>query len=264
MPYRRLPKTDKKRLYALQKAIELENRPLSEVPISPKMIEQAKAYFPVFQTLVFQFQTIYNRRVDANKKYTETVKNARMYLSHFIQVLNMTVQRGEIKKDLKKLYNLDPDDYTVPDISNDKNLEYWGNLIINGENERIAQGGIPLSHPNIARVKMHYDIFAELKVSQNTHNESTIRNHQKVKQMREQVDELILMIWDAVEQYYANLLPYARYEACRKCGVIYYYRTGEKHLTPKTDENILLNEKSTLLLDFEEENQDSGIDTDIM
>lgn len=256
MPYRRLPKTDKTRLYALKKAIELESLPLDKTPIPPKMIEQAKAYFPVFQTLVTQYQIIYNKRVDANKKYTDAVKTARMYVSHFIQVLNMTIQRNEMKKEVKNLYGLEPDDFTVPDLSNDNNLELWGKRIIDGEKQRIANGGFPLTYPTIQKVEMYYEIFAELKVNQTTHNESTDRNHKKVKLMRQQVDTLILMIWNAIEAYYANLLPYAKYKACRDCGVIYYYRTGEKHLTPKTDEYIKINEESTLSLDFDEFNQE--------
>jgi hypothetical protein len=73
-----------------------------------------------------------------------------------------------------------------------------------------------------------------------------------VAEMREQVDELILQIWDAVEEKYANLLPYARYQACLNCGVIYYYRKGENHLTPKVDEDIQKAQDATLSILFEE------------
>jgi hypothetical protein len=89
-------------------------------------------------------------------------------------------------------------------------------------------------------------------MNQKTHQQSTNRNQQRVAEMRDQVDELILQIWDAVEAAYVDLLPYARYQACTKCGVIYYYRKGEKHLTPKTDEDIEKAQAATLSLSFEE------------
>lgn len=250
MPYRRLPKTDMSRLKSLRKAVELEKLPIDDVPISFRLLTQAKAYLPVFENLVQQYNMTFESRVTSNKSYQQVIKNARMYVSHFIQVLNFAVMRGEIKKDAKLLYKLDPTDYTVPDLSTDDGLAEWGRNIITGEQERIAAGGTPLSYPTIAKVKVHYDIFMDRRMSQNTHRQSTSRNHQRVTEMREQVDELILQIWDAVEAYYAELLPYAKYSACKKCGIIYYYRTGEAKLTPKTDEDIIKAKEATLEMKF--------------
>lgn len=243
------------RLKSLRKAVALESLPIDEMPISFRLLTQAKAYLPVFESLVQQYNMTYESRVTSNKSYQQMIRNARMYVSHFIQVLNFAVMRGEIKKEAKLLYKLEPDDYTVPDISTDDGLAEWGGNIINGEQERIAMGGTPLSFPNIAKVKVHYDIFMDHKVSQHTHRQSTSRNHRRVTEMRDQVDELILQIWDSIEAYYAELLPYAKYMACKKSGVIYYYRTGEAKLTPKTDEDIIKAREATLEMDFDGKGQ---------
>ena len=252
MPYRRLPKTDQARLKSLKKAIAMEKMPMNEIPVPLRLLTQAKAYLPVFETLVNQYNLTFETQVTESKKYQNMLKNARMYVSHFIQVLNFAVLRGEFKKDVKVLYGLDPDDYTVPDLTTDAALVAWGRKIIDGEQERVAQGGIPLSFPTIAKVRVHYDIFCEHRTNQKTHQQSTNRNQQRVAEMRDQVDELILQIWDAIEAAYVDLLPYARYQACVKCGVIYYYRKGEKHLTPKVDEDIEKAQAATLSLLFEE------------
>ena len=122
MPYRRLPKTDQARLKSLKKAIAMEKMPMNEIPVPFRLLTQAKAYLPVFETLVSQYNMTFETQVSESKKYQNMVKNARMYVSHFIQVLNFAVLRGEFKKDIKVLYGLDPDDFTVPDLTTDAAL----------------------------------------------------------------------------------------------------------------------------------------------
>ena len=132
MPYRRLPKTDQARLKSLKKAIAMEKMPMNEIPVPFRLLTQAKAYLPVFETLVSQYNMTFETQVSESKKYQNMVKNARMYVSHFIQVLNFAVLRGEFKKDIKVLYGLDPDDFTVPDLTTDAALVVWGRKIIDG------------------------------------------------------------------------------------------------------------------------------------
>lgn len=252
MPYRRLPKTDNARIVSLRKIVAMESWSINELPISARLLQQAKAYLPAFDTLVQQYNMTYESRVASNKKYQVIIRNARMYVSHFIQVLNMAIMRGELKKEVKEYYQLIPEDYTIPDISTEEGIAEWGRNIIEGEQQRVANGGLPLSYPTAAKVKVYYDIFMDSYQSQQTHRQSTSRNHDRVFQMREQIDELLLRIWDAIEAYYAELLPYARYMACKKAGVIYYYRTGERHLSPRTDELIIENREATLSIDFDD------------
>ena len=103
MPYRRLPKTDQARLKSLKKAIAIEKMPMNEIPVPFRLLTQAKAYLPVFETLVSQYNMTFETQVTESKKYQNMLKNARMYVSHFIQVLNFAVLRGEFKKEVKKL-----------------------------------------------------------------------------------------------------------------------------------------------------------------
>lgn len=252
MPYRRLPKTDQARLKSLKKAIEMERMPMNEIPVPLRLLTQAKAYLPVFETLVNQYNMTFETQVTESKKYQNMVKNARMHISHFIQVLNFAVMRGEFRPTVKPLYGLDPEDFTVPDLTTEAALVEWGRKIIDGEQERVANGGLPLAYPTIAKVKIHYDIFCEHLTNKKTYQSSTNYNQQRVADMRDEVDELILQIWDAVEARYADLLPYARYKACVDCGVIYYYRKGEQHLSPKVDEDIEKAQAATLSILFEE------------
>lgn len=251
MPYRRLPKTDQARIKTLEKAIEMERWDIAQIPIPFKLLNEAKTRLPLFKSLVQQYNFTFEQQVEDNKKFQIFVRNARMYISHFIQVLNFTVIRGEIKKENKLFYRLEMDDHTVPDLSTETSLLILGKNIIEGEEERVRQGGIPLQFPNIAKVKVHYHIFKECKVNQHIRKGSTSRNWHNVVNMREKIDEIIKEIWDIVEAKYADMLPYERNMACKKCGVIYYYRRREARLTTKVDDDINRNIAATLTLDFQ-------------
>lgn len=239
MPYRRLPSTDQARLHALQRAIERASEAdFTEQVINYKTLTEAQRFLMIFENQVSQYHTNFETKVSANKRYRHVVSHARMYISHFIQVLNMAVIRGEIKKEQKTLYGLDPNHHTLPDLSTDKDLLEWGQKIIQGEEERIRQGGFPIYNPGITKVKVHYDIFREQQGYQDMHRRNTDRVYGDLGELRRQADEIILAIWNTVEDYYRDRLPYARLQACKAYGLIYYYRKGEKKLTPETDKEI--------------------------
>ena len=244
MPYRRLPKTDQARIQSLKKVIELEQMSLNEIPISFRLLNEAKTQLPLFMNLVHQYNTQFERQVAESRKFQQYVKNARMYISHFIQVLNLTVIRGEIKKENKVFYKLDIDEHTVPDLTSEAALLEWGKNIIEGERERQSHGGVPLQNPNIAKVQVHYDIFRQNRESQKTHQNSTARYLKNVADMRDKMDDIIKPTWDEIEAKYQRLPPYRRWQQCARCGVIYYYRKNEPEFTPEVDETIERNKAS--------------------
>ena len=104
------------------------------------------------------------------------MKTARLYISHFIQVLNLAVLRDEIKTwRIKNIYGL-PEANVVPDLLSEAALVEWGKKIIEGEQQRTAQGGIPIYNPTIARVKVHYDIFLDSYERQKNYQALTNRS----------------------------------------------------------------------------------------
>lgn len=239
MPYRRFPKTDSARLRALQRAVEKAgDADFTDQVISYKTLSEAQRFLMTFENQVSQYHSNYETKVSANKQFRRKVNMARMYISHFIQVLDLAVIRGEIKKEQKRLYGLDPDQHILPDLSTDQDLLMWGEMIIKGEEERVRNGGYPIYNPNISKVRVYYDIFKEDQQYQTMHRKNSSRVYADISELRKQADAIITDIWNTVEDHYKDLLPYARYKACKDYGVIYYYRTGEKHLTPEGDKAI--------------------------
>lgn len=240
MPYRRLPKTDASRIVAMRRAIDTESVNYGEKqPVPFVYLQQLKSMLNPFETQVKSFQFYYNKRVADNKKVYEATRNARMYLSHFIQVLNLAVERGEIKRSRKSLYGLDEKSSTVPRLISDDDIYVWGQKIIDGERKRIAEGGIALAWPSIQRVKVNYEVFLECRITKRTSQQSADREHNNVAEMRNIIDDLLLKVWDSIEEFYSDLKPYAKMVACQRCGVVYYYRHGEKHLSKETDANYV-------------------------
>lgn len=236
MPYRRLPKTDKTRLRALQQAVmRASEAEYNDQAINYKTLSEAQRFLMQFENQVAQYHANTDTKVSANKQYRHKVRNARMYISHFIQVLNMAVIRGEIKRATKELYHLDPDNTSLPDLATEESLLEWGKNIIEGEQKRIAQGGFPIYNPAINKVQVHYDIFKEQYTTHTIHKKTHARVFEDINEMRVEADRILLDIWNQVETFYKDELPYARFCKCKEYGMIYYYRTGEAHLTSQTD-----------------------------
>ena len=230
MPYRRLPNTDQARVRALKAAVDKGDvYTVRDLAISLKTLFEARNFLRKFETAHLYYVQCYDNQVQASRKHQANVKTARLYISHFIQVLNLAVLRDEIKESYKELYGL-PKPNTVPDLLTDASLVEWGRKIIDGEQQRIAQGGIPIYNPTIARVKVYYDIFLESYERQRGYQNLTNRSLDQLASMREHADELILDIWNQVESKIQEITPNeTRLNKCRDYGLIYYYRSNEKN-----------------------------------
>ena len=119
-------------------------------------------------------------------------------------------------------------DYTVPDLSSEASLLKWGESIINGEDERLRKGGVPIYNPTIAKVKVHYNIFKEAYSIQKDLQNNTAKHMDVMAEMRPKADEIILEIWNQVEDVFKDYPSPLKIEKCKSFGVVYYLRTKEK------------------------------------
>lgn len=200
-----------------------------DLAVSLKTLTDARNFLMKFEAAQTYYAECFERQAKAGRKHQSNVKIARLYISHFIQVLNLAVIRSEIRTVHKEYYGLDIKSNNVPDLSTETALAEWGRKIVNGETKRVSQGGIPIYNPTIAKVRVHYDIFMESYEKQKNLQVLTARSLEVLASMRAEADALILDIWNQVEQKYAGVMPNEkRLDLCRGYGLIYYYRTGEK------------------------------------
>jgi len=201
-----------------------------DLAISVKTLNEARNFLLRFEGAQAYYKQCYDNQSRSSRKHQSNVKMARLFISHFIQVLNMAVLRSEIKKTHKELYGLSVDNFNVPDLTSEAAIAEWGDKIIKGEKERLDfGGGAPIYNPTIAKVKVHYDIFMEGYSRQKELQVITGRSLDELASMRNTADEIILDIWNQVEKRFENVYPNEkRLDMCRELGVVYYYRSNEK------------------------------------
>ncbi len=253
MPYRRLPNTDQARIRAIQGAINKSNEEsFNDHVLEFNTIYTARNFIAQFESEVSQYHQNTSNRINANRDYKHMVNNARMYISHFIQMLNMAIARGDIAPEARLEYGLPVNSSRVPDLTTEEEIYQWGKKIIEGEMRRTHNGyvGYRLQNPPIAIVKVHYDTFCDNRPLHSIHRNTYNRAIDRITEMRIKADALILDIWNQVEYYFRNCKPYEKLCKCKEYGLIYYYRTGEQHLTPETDQAIIDNIQHSPTLSF--------------
>lgn len=231
MPYRRLPKTDAARLKVLKTLLDNDNiYTVRNRFIDWNTLNKAQPAYARLLTAYRQYRTDLQAQIRSGGKIEKMQRNAAMYVSHFLQVLLMCVERGEIKKSVLELYGLSPDTTSLPDLKTREGLVLHGKNAIEGEKNRVKHGGRPIYNPTIGMVSTHYDIFMDIYNRQKNLQGRTLQALDVLQKIRPEVDGIILDLWNQIEKHFENEPPEKRFAECRKLGVIYYYRRNEEHL----------------------------------
>jgi hypothetical protein len=229
MPYRRLPNTDAARLRALRAVAKYKNTAMDVLlPFDRRVLQEISSFLPLFENALAEYKQAINSEGNKNTKYLQYIKNVRLYISHFIQVLNLACIRNEIKPEKKLLYKLLPDNYAVPDLSTETLLLEWGKNIIQGENERTRAGSSPIYNPTIAKVQVHYDIFRDAYQTKKVAQKNVGRYAENMQKMRTRADEIILDVWNQIEKSFADYNMEEMQEKAKEYGIVYYLRRKER------------------------------------
>ena len=126
MPYRRLPNTDQARVRALKAAVEKgEMYNVRDLAITLKTLFEARNFLHRFEAAQIYYTQCYDNQSRASRKHQMNVKTARLYISHFIQVLNFCIARGELKPSARTFYGLDENSSKVPSLLTEQDLLQW-------------------------------------------------------------------------------------------------------------------------------------------
>jgi hypothetical protein len=228
MPYRRLPNTDAARIRAMKTALEKGTElPPYKMAFSTKTFIRLQKFLPLFEhTIQLQRQAVTSQN-KKNKDYVEIVKKARVYMTHFIRVMNMAIFRGDIPVETRAYYGLATNESTVPSLNTENELISWGRRIIEGEEFRIRKGGSPITNPTIAVVKVRFGNFIEAYNFHLTLAKQTLDYTERTSDMRREADEIILQLWNEVEASQSSLSDDTKKKVCEEYGLIYFYRKNE-------------------------------------
>ena len=228
MPYRRLPNTDVARLKALKQAYQKgKELPPFKLAFSQGAFNKVQSFLTNFDAVIRLYKNTYAVSIAKNKEYPFLYKKAKLYISHFIQVMNMAVTRGELHPNIRSFYGIDEFDSKVPEMNTEVEVIKWGEQVIAGETERLKKGMTPIANPTIAVVKVRFEQFMDAYHSKKINQKNNIRILNDVIRLRTQADDIIVNVWNEVEKYFADLPGDMTREKATEYGVSYVYRRNE-------------------------------------
>jgi len=241
MPYRRLPTTDKARLRALEAASKKTNTtPSGKLAFTYKTVEELRVVKSKFENLLKQYEQNIKIQSEKNQDYKTAMEKARMYVSHFIQVLFLTSERGEINGGIK-YYGLEKFEGKVPPLNTEEELLFWGNKVIDGEQKRLQNGGSAIYNPSIALVKIKLEEFRDAAMYQQNLKRNTSRTYDKMQEMRKSTNDFISQMWNEIEENIKSDIPKHKRQLAQEYGIVYIFRRKEKKvLNPKELQRDLL------------------------
>jgi len=228
MPYRRLPNTDAARIRAMKTALEKgkELHP-HKLAYSAKIIMRLQKFLPIFEHNIQLQRLAFATQNKKSKEYNEIIRKARIYLTHFVRVMNMAIFRGDLPTDTRAYYGLPINELTIPSVNKENDLISWSHRIIEGEELRLRKRGSPITNPTIAVVKVRFENFIEAYNSHKALAKKASDLTERTGDMRKEADEIILQIWNEVESTLSSLPEEIRKKECEEYGLIYFYRKKE-------------------------------------
>lgn len=228
MPYRRLPNTDAARVRAIRTALEKgRNVPPDKRAFSSKNIVRLQGFLPQFENTIQLQRQSFASQNNSGRDYNEILRKARLYITHFIRVMNMAIFRGDLPAETRAFYGLATDESTIPQLNSETDLITWGKRIIEGEEYRIRKGGAPITNPTIAVVKVRYHNFIDAWNFQKTIGKRTSEYTSQNCRFRKEADNIILDVWNEVEKAHSNLPYDKRMAENESYGIVYFYRKNE-------------------------------------
>ncbi len=240
MPYRRLPTTDKARTRALEAALEKVAFKNGKVAISEKTIEELQTVKSKFENTLKHYEMNIQIQSEKYHEYKTAMERARMYVSHFIQVLYLTSERGEINGGIK-YYGLEEFDGKVPQLNTEEEILYWGNKVVEGEQKRIQKGGSAIYNPSIALVRIKVEEFKDAAIFQQNLKKNTTRTYNIMQELRKSTNDFISELWNEIEEGIKTDNPKHKRQVAQDYGIVYIFRRKEKRkLTDKELQRDLL------------------------
>lgn len=228
MPYRRLPNTDSARLKSLKAAYAKgKDLPPFKLAFSAGSFRNIQKVLPLFENAISEHKNALNIQAEKNKEYQRRLKKVRIYISHFIQVVNLAILRGDLLPDTRNYFGLEEEEKKVPSLVSEEEVILWGEKLIAGEQKRRNKGLNPITNPTIAVLKVHFDKFMEYHNYQLSLKNRSQRAQDQLNEKRSQVDGVIQQIWNEVEGSFNDLPEEMRRDKATDYGLVYVFRKNE-------------------------------------
>ena len=123
MPYRRLPNTDAARRRALSRAFEKGRElPPFKLAYSQSTFQRVQSFLPSFEKALYETRQAFQNQVNKNRDYLKIMKKAKLYISHFIQVVNMAIMRGDLPENERNFFGIKEDLAKLPVLNAESDI----------------------------------------------------------------------------------------------------------------------------------------------
>lgn len=237
MPSRQLPYTDKMKYEAMKTAIEVsESLHADECGISKSTFNELLSTFSRFEQIYISRQ-----KLKHDNDYKAFRNKARMYIEHYLQVLIMAVERGELPSDALLYYGLKPGSTKLPDLRTDNKLIDFGKFLFEADSKRILEGGKYITNPGIAVVKVWFEKYVSARENHRVQIEKYRNNKDFIEQIRWEAHACIKNTWDEIEMSFEHLSPALKRKAAAHYGVMYVESPREQAIRTAPSTGSLFN-----------------------
>lgn len=222
MPTRRLPRSDDERSTALSTC---SAKAQSTAPANWLITSAQNSTMSATLSQWRNYRNVLGPALHAQTAATATVEMAlatcARYNSHFIQVLNLAIERGNLPASVRSYYQLPLTHADVPLMNTCPLALLWAGNLKNGETARVAAGGPPMSWPTIAQVNTAATACINAENIQSSAKSSYDLAQESVADLRPTVDVVVKDLWDTIEFNLRTDAPSSLRRKAREWGVAY-------------------------------------------
>jgi hypothetical protein len=221
------PKSNQDRQKALMMAFTQNANPGLTNPLTQRTKDRLLAIYPEYNSKMLAMRAKKAQSVGLMAEKEKMREKVALYCSHFIQVFNMCVKRGEYLAAHRTAYQLDVENEKLPPLQLERQVARVAENIIKGEQIRIAQGGAPMSRPSADEIEDLFVIYKNL-ISTGSNAKDALDNAQEdVQRLNKETNGVIKKVWREAEVFYSEQKRESMREHARRWGV-HYARKGYK------------------------------------
>lgn len=154
-----------------------------------------------------------------------------MFVSHFHQVFDFAVSRGEFPAAARRYYGRDISAAGLPPLGTYDAVEEAAEAIVKGEADRAAAEGaahLAMANPSAAAVATALGAFRTARTAAQAAMANTDKQREEAGAMYPEAQEFAVDVCDTVEFFYRkDPSASSRRAKCRRWGVVYFFGQGE-------------------------------------
>jgi len=134
------------------------------------LLQRAAKYFDIFDKIRAYDEFIKEEEKQKNEEFLKLFNKASIFIKHYFQTISMSIERGELPKNVAESYGLNYP-FDIPKIKSDVQLLGVAEKLFEDDLRRTTAGGKYFTNPSIGAVKVWVEKFAEaVRVKNNTYN----------------------------------------------------------------------------------------------